>query len=484
MRCEMYKDQIKRYKDLREVGCYRYSKFHTMDVIKESTVRIATDLAECDDSICNALLDVKSEEYLGEYEKIEEYREKLDVARIRVKAYFEKLSPISESQVEHVSRRCKSTVKCMICQKKHWTILCHEKANNTSDDTGIEGNVVLANQSEPEIILQALLVLIEADGRRNIYHLSAGLIAVDTYLGWSVMGRPKADSNNYSSISLFVQSHFRPVETRNYWYNEPILFLLSAVIHRHFDQYLSTPYHDAAVKLKNSFYVDNCVTSVNSEKELRCFIEDSTNLMAQARFDLRSWEFTGEAISLRDPKPTPVLGLLWDKSEDVLFKSVKGLKTLNVLKDEESILGIKTKLTENNDLQNFSYPILLPGKHRVYTRHSDNQSAGFVDKLYTTDVKRRLKYQQSFIQHLRSRFRHEYLGILCNHERKALTMRYMDNTVRVVIVKTQCGEIVLPVRQIYPLEIKCTDDESHSSGKPLTTKSGRTVKVPSRFLRT
>ncbi|GFR02741.1 hypothetical protein TNCT_537901 [Trichonephila clavata] len=55
---------------------------------------IATDLAECDDSICNALVDAKSEEY----EKIEEYREKLDVARIRLKAYFEKLFPISETQ--------------------------------------------------------------------------------------------------------------------------------------------------------------------------------------------------------------------------------------------------------------------------------------------------------------------------------------------------------------------------------------------------
>ncbi|GFR02747.1 hypothetical protein TNCT_537921 [Trichonephila clavata] len=50
-----------------------------------------------------------------------------------------------------------------------------------------------------------------------------------------------------------------------------------------------------------------------------------------------------------------------------------------------------------------------------------------------------------------------------------------DNTVRVVRLKTQSGEI-------YPLEIKCTDDESPSSGKPLTTRSGRTVKVPSRFL--
>ncbi|GFU56012.1 hypothetical protein NPIL_28621 [Nephila pilipes] len=47
---------------------------------------------------------------------------------------------------------------------------------------------------------------------------------------------------------------------------------------------------------------------------LHRFIEDSTKLIAQAKFDLRGWEFTGEAISLKDPKPTPVLGLLWYKS--------------------------------------------------------------------------------------------------------------------------------------------------------------------------
>ncbi|GFQ68003.1 hypothetical protein TNCT_432691 [Trichonephila clavata] len=79
-------------------------------------------------------------------------------------------------------------------------------------------------------------------------------------------------------------------------------------------------------------------------------------------------------------------------------------------------------------------------------------------------------------------------------QRKKITMAKVlevypgkDNTVRVVRLKTQSGEIVRPDRRIHPLEIKCTpkvDDESHSSGKPLTTKSGRTVKVPSRFLRT
>ncbi|GFR07861.1 DUF1758 domain-containing protein [Trichonephila clavata] len=40
----------------------------------------------------------------------------------------------------------------------------------------------------------------------NICHLSSGLIAVETYLRWNVMGSPKVASNNYSSISLCIKS--------------------------------------------------------------------------------------------------------------------------------------------------------------------------------------------------------------------------------------------------------------------------------------
>ncbi|GFR07859.1 hypothetical protein TNCT_694231 [Trichonephila clavata] len=42
-----------------------------------------------------------------------------------------------------------------------------------------------------------------------------------------------------------------------------------------------------------------------------------------------------------------------------------------------------------------------------------------LDKLDTTDVKRRLKYQQSIRQHLRSRFHREYLDILLQPRKKS-----------------------------------------------------------------
>ncbi|CAL1277302.1 unnamed protein product [Larinioides sclopetarius] len=69
------------------------------------------------------------------------------------------------------------------------------------------------------------------------------------------------------------------------------------------------------------------------------------------------------------------------QEESFTGESVKGLKTLNVFRDEESILRIKTKLTEKKDLENFRYPILLPGKHRlvellVREAHLENSHAG------------------------------------------------------------------------------------------------------------
>lgn len=65
----------------------------------------------------------------------------------------------------------------------------------------------------------------------------------------------------------------------------------------------------------NSFYVDNCVTSVNCVTELSNFICDSKASMELGQFDLRGWEFTHDDSY---EKQTGVLGILWDKCDDTL----------------------------------------------------------------------------------------------------------------------------------------------------------------------
>lgn len=67
--------------------------------------------------------------------------------------------------------------------------------------------------------------------------------------------------------------------------------------------------------LKKSFYVDNCVASVDSRNEAIVFETVAKRIMAMGKFEMRGWEHTGQ---LEEPKLTSVLGLLWDKEQDTL----------------------------------------------------------------------------------------------------------------------------------------------------------------------
>lgn len=90
-------------------------------------------------------------------------------------------------------------------------------------------------------------------------------------------------------------------------------FLLAAIIELHLSNVDENP--ELIGKLKGSFYVDNCVTSVNSEDELRMFREEATSAMASGGFDLRGWESSGD---MSENETTLVLGVLWNKERDTI----------------------------------------------------------------------------------------------------------------------------------------------------------------------
>jgi hypothetical protein len=75
-------------------------------------------------------------------------------------------------------------------------------------------------------------------------------------------------------------------------------FLLGAVIDYHLERCLAESDQnewyggDFFDKLRKSFYVDNCVTSLPDYSALRLFIETSTEVFAKAKFELRGWENT------------------------------------------------------------------------------------------------------------------------------------------------------------------------------------------------
>ncbi|XP_072403151.1 uncharacterized protein [Diabrotica undecimpunctata] len=90
---------------------------------------------------------------------------------------------------------------------------------------------------------------------------------------------------------------------------------------------------DTVKKLSNSFYVDNCVTSVASEIELKTFIKEANMIMAKGKFDLRGWEFTHQVQNDSFNIFTVVLGIKWNKLDD----------TLSINQDDEDIEQILSK---------------------------------------------------------------------------------------------------------------------------------------------
>ncbi|XP_031350458.1 uncharacterized protein LOC116176124 [Photinus pyralis] len=94
-------------------------------------------------------------------------------------------------------------------------------------------------------------------------------------------------------------------------------FLLGATIELHLQKAKGHNHlisSENLAKLATSFYVDNCVTSLSEENELKSFISESTAVMNLGKFELRGWEYTGQEGS----QLTPILGLVWDKFADTL----------------------------------------------------------------------------------------------------------------------------------------------------------------------
>ncbi|GFX46393.1 integrase catalytic domain-containing protein [Trichonephila clavipes] len=121
-------------------------------------------------------------------------------------------------------------------------------------------------------------------------------------------------------------------------------FLLMAVINYHLlKESVKERYSEEFLKkLQDSFYVDNCVTSVQNNAELRIFVKSATNVMKEGMFDLRGWE---SSTIPSESTTSLVLGLIWDKNSDTLeidSESLKFDEKEKISVREESNLSIHT----------------------------------------------------------------------------------------------------------------------------------------------
>lgn len=143
-------------------------------------------------------------------------------------------------------------------------------------------------------------------------------------------------------------------------------FLLGAVINHHLKKIIeenisrSSKYSSSHLcKLHKSFYVDNCVTSVQNKDELDEFIKQSKEVMAQAGFDLRGWEYTVQE-ECEEIYLSSVLGLIWNRTEDTIQLNMKKIENISTEKITKKLM--LSLVNSVFDPIGFAQPALLSPK--------------------------------------------------------------------------------------------------------------------------
>ncbi|GFX09989.1 uncharacterized protein TNCV_4101291 [Trichonephila clavipes] len=129
-------------------------------------------------------------------------------------------------------------------------------------------------------------------------------------------------------------------------------FLLGATLEYHSKQ-VSGHLQPTAQKLLESFYVDNCLTSVDNAEDIeRCMLEFK-EILSLDKFNLRGWVHTGvseaEKGTLLEEKKVPVLGLIWKPDKDTLSVNWEENSKINEIPlTKRKILS--AELSPNSDL--------------------------------------------------------------------------------------------------------------------------------------
>ncbi|UYV74091.1 hypothetical protein LAZ67_11002081 [Cordylochernes scorpioides] len=137
-------------------------------------------------------------------------------------------------------------------------------------------------------------------------------------------------------------------------------FILGAVIDHHLNSVQGLA-AETAKTMARSFYMDNLVTSLSSQEEVQQFQNTAVNIMEMAKMDLREWEFNLPVSNSKEEKGTTakVLGLVWDKVEDVLNCDVSIEKDFPRRLTKRIVLS---KIQQGFDPLGVYSPIFLPPK--------------------------------------------------------------------------------------------------------------------------
>ncbi|GFS29159.1 bel12-ag transposon polyprotein [Nephila pilipes] len=192
----------------------------------------------------------------------------------------------------------------------------------------------------------------------------------------------------------------------------------------------------------------------------------------------------------------------------------KNLRGLQVFEDEEGILRLKSRLINEEESKYFISPIILLSKHLA---DIPLNNVSDLDQIEKTNIVLRWRYIQKVREHLKQRFKREYLGFL----RSSVTKREdkinvgdivligtddkkrlhwllgrvlelfsgKDGIIRLVKLRTEKGNVLRPIQRLYPLELKPNYEQVVSENRKgpevvteypeLNTDSNKTVPVTS-----
>ena len=110
--------------------------------------------------------------------------------------------------------------------------------------------------------------------------------------------------------------------------------------------------------LKDNIYVNNVMGLDSSEVEAEKFKVGSTKIMAKGKFPLGKWECNINVLNDNDKVETKLLGILWNKCDDIYAVEIEMKEIETVTKR----LMLK-KLTSIYDPLSIISPIPIEGKH-------------------------------------------------------------------------------------------------------------------------
>ncbi|UYV67475.1 hypothetical protein LAZ67_5000806, partial [Cordylochernes scorpioides] len=134
-------------------------------------------------------------------------------------------------------------------------------------------------------------------------------------------------------------------------------FVLNAVIEYHL-QSIRGPLVQWAKILAQSFYMDNCITSLETKQEVQEFQKAAIEIMDRAKMDLREWEYSLE----ENPEKgtcTKILGVVWNKMEDSLKCELPDNLSLQPKLTKRLVLSMVKRIF---DPLGFCAPVFLPPK--------------------------------------------------------------------------------------------------------------------------